>query len=402
MVDILWVGKYLRTIDLVSHLRGLTEGELVELYQSGTQPVQKQKYSGFGGFSAEVFAQMGVPEYLAPGLAFTGNFGLSQGSWKTYGTVDKHLVTCSQETGRCMEFPLAPADVLTFIAWMINRGLRANSIQVYLSGLRMAHITSGFFGVKLYEDIVSHLVRGLKQRDLVRDKVSGKAGRLPVTMDILTKLRVAIRKSNWDIEKKRLVWAICCLAFNGSFRIHELVSRETKSYDPTSTLLLRDVNIVKCKDEGTGTESEVLQVYLKSPKEARLSDGVMVDLFATSSFFCPVIAYKKYLASLPFSPAANSPVFRTSDGAGYTGAGFNADLKVLLKGQVDYTRGKITSHSFRAGLATEMAKLGYADQDIMNIGRWRSAAYLDYVKCPRVKRMKVAKQLASSLLARST
>ena len=345
---------------------------------------------------------MGVPEYLAQGLAQTGNFGLSQGSWKTYGTVDRHLVTCGQETGKCLEFPLTPADVLTFIGWMINRDLRANSIQVYLSGLRMSHITSGFFGVKLYEDIVSHLVRGLKQRDLVRDKVSGKTGRLPVTMDIMTKLRVAIRKSSWDMEKKRLVWAICCLAFNGSFRIHELVSRETRIYDPTSTLLLRDVNIVRCKDEATGEESEVLQVYLKSPKEARLSDGVMVDLFATSSFFCPVAAYQKYLSSLPFSPPANSPVFRTSSGAGYTGSSFNVDLKNLLKGQVDYTKGKITSHSFRAGLATEMAKLGYTDQDIMNIGRWKSAAYLDYVKCPRVKRMRVARQLASSLLAHRT
>ena len=74
----------------------------------------------------------------------------------------------------------------------------------------------------------------------------------------------------------------------------------------------------------------------------------------------------------------------------YTGVGFNTDLKILFRGQVDYYKGKITSHSFCAGLATEMAKLGYADQDIMNIGRWRSSAYLNYVKCPGVKRMRVA------------
>ena len=57
------------------------------------------------------------------------------------------------------------------------------------------------------------------------------------------KLRLAIRKSTWDIEKKRLVWAVCCLAFNGSFRVHELLSRETRSYDPTSTLLRRDITL---------------------------------------------------------------------------------------------------------------------------------------------------------------
>ena len=289
---------------------------------------------------------------------------------------------------------------MTFLAWLINRGIRASTVQVYLSGLRMSHFTRGCFGVAIYEDIITHMIRGLKHRDLVRDKIAGKTGRLPVTMDILTKIRVAIRKSSWDMAKKRLVWAVCCLAFNGSFRVHELLSRETRIFDPTSTLLKKDVTVSVCQDGGT--RIEVLQVYLKSPKEARLSDGVMVDLFSTSSFFCPVVAFKKYISSLPFMLEENSPVFRSSSGVGYTGAGFNADLKILLSGQVDYSKGKITSHSFRAGLATEMAKLGYADQDIMNIGRWRSSAYLSYVKCPRVKRMRVARQLATGLLALRT
>lgn len=112
----------------------------------------------------------------------------------------------------------------------------------------------------------------------MKDKIAGKVGRLPVTMDVLTKL--------------------------------------------------------------------------KSPKEARLSDGVMVDLFATSSFFCPVEAFRKYVAALPFTLEDSSPLFRSSSGVGYTGAGFNSDLS--------------------------------------------------YVKCPRVKRMKIAKQLATGLLAQRT
>ena len=125
----------------------------VEVHQSGTQPVAKQKYSGFGGFSAQGFIKLGVPVYLAKGLKTTGNFGLSQGWWKTYRTVDldRHLITCSKETFRCLEFPLSPADVLTFIAWLINRGLRANTVQAYLSGLRMTHITSRLSPLKVSE-----------------------------------------------------------------------------------------------------------------------------------------------------------------------------------------------------------------------------------------------------------
>ena len=72
-----------------------------------------------------IFVQLGVPEYLAAGLERSGNFGLSQGSWKTYGTVWNHLRSCGRDVGRRLEFPLSPRDVLTFLAWLINRGLRA-------------------------------------------------------------------------------------------------------------------------------------------------------------------------------------------------------------------------------------------------------------------------------------
>ena len=338
-----------------------------------------------------------MPQYFAVGLEKTGNFGLSQGSWKTYGTVDRHLAACRLDTGRCASFPLEPADVLTFLGWLIHRNIRATTVQVYLSGLRMSHLTKGFFGITIYEDIITHMVRGLKHRDLVKDKIAGAAGRLPVTLEILTKIRVAVRKSSWDMARKRLVWAVCCLAFNGSFRVHELLSRENRSFDPTSTLLKRDVKVSSCLDGNVSCE--VLEVYLKSPKEARLSDGVMVDLFATSSFFCPVVAYKKYIASLPFLLSETSPLFRTTCGAGYTGSNFNRDLKMLLSDKIDYSKGKITSHSFRAGIATEMAKLGFKDEDIMNIGRWKSSAYLCYVKTPRIKRMRVARNIARGLLS---
>ena len=140
------------------------------LFISGTKPTSKQKYSGYGGFSASTFVRLGVPEYLAAGMETTGNFGVSQGTWKTYGTVDRHLKSCFNDTGRCASLPLEPADVLTFLAWLINRGVKATTVQVYLSGLRMSHLTSGCFGVTIYEDIISHMVRGLKNRDLVREK----------------------------------------------------------------------------------------------------------------------------------------------------------------------------------------------------------------------------------------
>ena len=102
-------------------------------------------------------------------------------------------------------------------------------------------------------------------------------------------------------------------------------------------------------------------IHLKLPKEQRLQNGITVELFATNSFLCPVTAFNNYVRDCPFFLADDKPVFQTMDVKGYTRKMFNADLKVLLHGHVDYKDGKITSHSFRAGLATELAKLGGID-----------------------------------------
>ena len=361
-------------------------------------PFAVQKYSDQGGFKEDAFIHLGVPEHLATTLAWASNHGLAATTWKTYGTAARHLQACIEDIGRNMEFPFSVGDTLTFIGWLVEkRGVKAKTVQIYLSGLRMAHFQRGLFNVNLYADIVRHVLTGLKQCDLIKEKQGGSVERLPVTMEVMEQIKLRLLNCGWDLGKKRLVWAVVTMAFSGSFRIHELLSREEKKFDPSSTLLAKNVSSEVVKD-GRRWE-KVIKVYLKAPKERRLKMGLAIDVFPTESYLCPVVAFEKYLQSLeqPLIPAG--PVFLTSGRTGYTGSSFNKDLKHLLKDHVDYSKGKITSHSFRAGLATEMGRLGYKDEEIKAVGRWSSEAYLHYIKCARLKRMKVAKELASSLLA---
>ena len=296
-----------------------------------------------------------------------------------------------------MSIPFSLADTLTFIGWLkLKRKVRSKTIKVYMAGIRMAHLCQGFNKVDLGGDLVSHVLTGLEQEDRLRDKQVGKRDRMPVTLNIMKSLRINLRKMQWPLSRKRLVWAVAALAFSGSFRVHELLSHTKTRFDPTSTLLMQDIS-TSVREEG-GRKTKVLKVFLKSPKEAKGKEGVVVDLFETESYLCPVLAMKKYLASLNFSASTASPVFRTSQGQGYTGVTFNADLKVVLMSVIDWNKSKLTSHSFRAGLATELAGLGYSDQDIMVLGRWRSDAYLHYVKTARTKRMKVVEEVARKVL----
>ena len=365
---------------------------------TGTYPRAIQKYSEHGGFTDDAFLHLGVPRHLVPVLTRASNHGLAAASWKTYKTAQNHLEACIRDIGRDMKFPFSVGDTLTFIAWLVEkRGVRAKTVQIYMSGLRMCHFQRGLYDVNLYQDIVRHVLTGLKQTDLIKDKEGGKVERLPVTMAVMEQLKRSLLRCGWDLARVRLVWAVITMAFNGSFRVHELLSREENKFDPSSTLLAKNVTSEMVKEGGKWTK--VVKVYLKSPKERRLKMGVAVDVFPADSFLCPVEAFHKYLLSLGRPLPPSGPVFLTGKRSGYTGAAFNKDLRELLKGVVDYDKGKITSHSFRAGLATEMGRLGYKDDEIKSIGRWSSDAYLAYVKCARLKRMKVAKELSTSLLA---
>ena len=244
------------------------------------------------------------------------------------------------------------------------------------------------------------MITGFKQRDLLHDKLTGRVGRAPITIHLMRVIRSRLRRSGWPLWRKRLVWVVAAFAFNGSFRIHELLSRSPTEFDPTSTLLGADVKMgVSMVNRA---EVRTVKVHLKAPKETRLKQGISVDLFPTDSFMCPVVAFAKFVASSPVPVVQGRPVFRDLGGKGYTGKAFNSDLKSLLAGQVDYSEGKVTSHSFRAGLATEMARVGYSDADIMTVGRWHSMAFLHYIKSDRIKRMKVGQELAKTLLQPGT
>ena len=65
--------------------------------------------------------------------------------------------------------------------------------------------------------------------------------------------------------------------FYGSLRLHEILSKKKSEYDPSTTLLRRNLKLKTIYVEGSPVE--VLLMDLKSPKESK-GNSVRVELFA--------------------------------------------------------------------------------------------------------------------------
>ena len=87
-------------------------------------------------------------------------------------------------------------DTLTDIGYLLSvRKVAGVTLQNYLTGLRMAHLTRGHFSPWIRPDIIKLLITGVQIRDQVRKRMEGKKGRLAVTPAMLSGLREGLKTS---------------------------------------------------------------------------------------------------------------------------------------------------------------------------------------------------------------
>jgi hypothetical protein len=86
--------------------------------------------------------------------------------------------------------------------------------------------------------------------------------------------------------------------------------------------------------------------------------------------------YKKYAIS---RGRGKGPTFRHMDGTGITRTKLASKLRDYLL-EIGHTPTKYNTHSFRIGKATDMARAGYSHTQIAMVGRWKSDAFLKYIK----------------------
>jgi hypothetical protein len=201
------------------------------------------------------------------------------------------------------------------------------------------------------------VIKGKMNKDAAEKRAGADKGRLPVTLNIMMLLKKLIRQWDKPVMERLLVWTVCTLAFARSFRISELLCNSERTFDPDHTLLAEDV-----WERENRQGRVVLNVKLKCPKETKSAEPTVVDIFETEGPACPIRAWKKWKCRADV--AIGTSLFKNESGIPLTGKKLNGYLKGLLEPYMDYSKGKITTHSFWAGIPTMLAAAGHDTDDI--------------------------------------
>ena len=109
-------------------------------------PTYNTKYGTQGGFHTRIFANVRGPPQLVMALADALNHALANNTWRSYQTAANHVSRITRELGITLMFPFSLEDTLTYLGYLISvRKVSGSTLEKYMSGLRMAHLTRGHF-----------------------------------------------------------------------------------------------------------------------------------------------------------------------------------------------------------------------------------------------------------------
>lgn len=291
---------------------------------------------------------------------------LTPSTHKTYKAAEKRYLTF------CINFSLSPLPVSEnilcyFAACLGQEGLAYSTIRTYLSGIRQIQLAAGYSDPAV--DLMPRLRQVIKGVRVLAAR-SGKTPRprLPITPSILHKLRAVWLEH--PTYNNIMLWAACTTTFFGFCRSGEITVESESKFDPQVHLCLSDLAV------DNTLAPQVISITLKRSKTDQLMKGVKLVLGRTRNVLCPVSALLIYLAHRGNSPG---PLFRWDNHQPLTKTKFVDHVREALVA-ANIPAHLYTGHSFRIGAATTAASVGIEDSTIQTLGRWRSSAYLLYIR----------------------
>ena len=273
-------------------------------------------------------------------------------------------MTFCSSFGLC-PLPLQESTLCRFAASLAGESLCHQTIVSYLSACRYFQILSGLPDLSLSSlPQLSYVLKGARRMSLVPSRT-----RLPITPELLCGVLSVWSRTPPTFDRVML-WAAFPMGFFAFLRAGEFTCQSLESFDQSSMLALGDVWV------DSHSDPRCLTVKLKQSKGDPFGQGVLIHLGCTLLVSVAVLSY------LAIRPSTSGPFFVFSDGSPLSQERLISALFQALKDSgVDPSNFK--GHSFRIGAATTAAKAGLSDSLIQALGRWRSSAFMSYIRTPK-------------------
>ena len=276
------------------------------------------------------------------------------------------------------------------MAYLANEGLAPQTGKSYLSAVRSMQIALGLPDPRDQSSlpVLKRVQVGIRRVRLVKGTPSRI--RLPITAPVLDQMRRALDRSVHP--NKVVLWAISCAAFFGFFRLGELLPETANSFRPATDLAWGDIAV------DNPSNPQMVQIHLKKSKCDQFGKGSDIILGRTSSPLCPVAALLSFIALRGDQPG---PFFLDPEHGVVTKAWFTSEVRQVLN-SVGLPQHQYAGHSFRIGAATTAALAGIEDSTIQTLGRWHSAAFLQYIRMPKERLASLSSVMARAASTQPT
>ncbi|XP_062607774.1 uncharacterized protein LOC134269591 [Saccostrea cucullata] len=258
--------------------------------------------------------------------------------------------------------PVTELDLCNFIGYLFSANYAPSSVSSHVSAIGYLHkICSVPDPTEKF--LPKKLLKGCHALAPQQDT------RLPITTDILRRIIKAIDITEPLLCNRLLLKAFYLLAFQAFLRIGELAAR---SHNSNQVVQRSDVNFKISNGILSG-----VTIVMKHFKNNIEQKPVTLHLSNSSSItFCPVRALYDYTTHFAHT---SGPLFQFMSGESVTHHFISQQLcKVVSFIGLDPKLYK--GHSFRIGAATHAASLGFSENYIQKLGRWRSNAVRRYIR----------------------
>ena len=260
----------------------------------------------------------------------------------------KHAETAVSEDTLCL-----------FLAHLHQRGLTAETAQVYLAGVRHRHLELNLDLTAFSGQRVTASLRGMRRLNR-----QPRRTRPAVTTQQLTTFKARMLNNTRVLISRdaQMVWTAVSVAFFGLLRVGEYTAPSPRQCDAARTLTRSCVNIA----------GGVLTLRIRRSKTDQHGAGSDVVIGPTGNDICPVAAMTAYLANTA-GGRPTGPLFQYGDGTFLTAEDVNHWLATHIDPET-------TSHCLRIGGATRVPEIGTPTWQLQACGRWQSNAYRRYLR----------------------